>query len=233
MSARRAETITKAGRHQAGDSLYLVVAKTGRKTWVLRYQLGGRRTDMGLGAYPAVSLSEAREKAAEARNQRAKGIDPIGERRAAQKTARPVPSFADIAGQVIEEVARKSTNDKVRYRASLLLGKSYCGKFLSRPVNSITAADIARLLNRIRAEKPETARKLHGLLAKLFETARVVLRDEHFVALGDLPTNLNDLKALGYVPVVRNEPHPALNWRHAPQFMAALRARGGTASRGS
>ncbi|MGY9107025.1 MAG: integrase, partial [Alphaproteobacteria bacterium] len=74
-------------------------------------------------------------------------------------------------------------------------------------------------------------RKLHGFLSKLFETARVLLRDEHGVALGDLPTNLKDLKALGYDPRVRNEPHPALDWRQVPEFMAALREHGGVTHR--
>ena len=40
----------KPGRHSDGDGLHLVVSETGRKKWVLRYQVDGVRRDEGLGA---------------------------------------------------------------------------------------------------------------------------------------------------------------------------------------
>jgi integrase len=230
-SARSVETLKRPGRHSAGEGLYLTISPSGRKTWVLRYQMDGSRTDMGLGPYPSVSLSDARRAASEAKRQISQKIDPIKARDAARKTALPLPTFSKIAERVIDDVGAQSTNEKVRYRAKLLLGRKYCARLSSRPVNEITAADIARLLNDVKAKKPETARKLHGLLAKVFETARVLLRDQHGITLGDLPTNLKDLKALGYDPRVRNRPHPALDWREAPQFMGALRQREGIAFR--
>lgn len=56
-----------AGRHGDGDGLQLVVSASGRRKWILRYQLAGTRRDMGLGSYPAVSLAQARVAAADAR----------------------------------------------------------------------------------------------------------------------------------------------------------------------
>jgi Arm DNA-binding domain len=47
----------KPGRHIDGDGLHLVVSETGRKKWVLRYQIAGVRKDKGLGSYPAVGLN--------------------------------------------------------------------------------------------------------------------------------------------------------------------------------
>ena len=67
----------KAGRHSDGRGLLLVVKPSGAKSWVLRYQLSGRRRDMGLGPYPEVSLAKAREKVLEARRHIADGIDPL------------------------------------------------------------------------------------------------------------------------------------------------------------
>ena len=58
-----------------GGGLYLRVSATGAKSWVFRYQLDGKRRDMGLGAFPAVSLAGARERAEAHRKQRAEGID--------------------------------------------------------------------------------------------------------------------------------------------------------------
>ena len=50
--------------------------------WICRYQIAGRRRDMGLGSVDTLSLSEARERAREQRKQRLDGIDPIDARRA-------------------------------------------------------------------------------------------------------------------------------------------------------
>ena len=63
----------------------LVVRDSGSRAWVLRYQIGGRRRDMGLGPYPEVGLADAREKALDARRLiKRDGKDPIAERRRAQ-----------------------------------------------------------------------------------------------------------------------------------------------------
>ena len=67
LTAKRAETLRKPGRYQAGDTVYLVVARgrTGRvnKRWVQRLHVQGKRRDISIGTYPAVTLSEARERA--------------------------------------------------------------------------------------------------------------------------------------------------------------------------
>ena len=57
------------GRHgdDAVRGLMLVVWRSGARSWILRYQLHGRRRDMGLGPYPEITLARAREKALEAR----------------------------------------------------------------------------------------------------------------------------------------------------------------------
>ena len=230
-SARTVETLREPGRYSSGSGLYLVVSPAGSKSWVLRYQLNGRRTDMGLGKYPDVGLSDARAAAGEARRHISQKIDPIKARKASRKASKPVPAFSEIAERVIDDIGRQSTNVKVRYQAQLRLGKKYCGHFLERPVNVITAADIARLLNKVRATKPETARKLYSLLTKVFETARVVLRDDYGVTLVDVPTNLKDLKVLGYDPRAESNPYPALDWHEAPEFMAAVRKRVGVTYR--
>ena len=83
-----------------GGGLYLRVAasrtdgdgneKAGAKSWVFRFQLDGKRRDMGLGPYPDISLAEARRRSTEHRNQRRDGIDPLNakaDQRQAQRLA--------------------------------------------------------------------------------------------------------------------------------------------------
>ena len=50
------------------------------RSWILRVMVGNRRRDIGLGAYPDVSLAEARELAKDARRKIRNGIDPVLER---------------------------------------------------------------------------------------------------------------------------------------------------------
>lgn len=84
--------------------------------------MAGARHDMGLGSYPAVTLAEARIAAADARKQIAQGIDPLGARAAARKAAKPIPTFREVAQEVIAEAQLKSTNAKVRYQWERHLG---------------------------------------------------------------------------------------------------------------
>src|SRR5208282_290489 len=48
--AERTVQTAKPGRHSDGDGMHLVVSETGRKKWVLRYQVNGVRRDKGLGS---------------------------------------------------------------------------------------------------------------------------------------------------------------------------------------
>src|SRR6195256_3122125 len=73
-----------------GGGLYLRVSASGAKSWVFRFQIAKQRRDMGLGAYPDLTLAAARSKAAEHRKQRNEGIDPLnakGAQRVAQRLA--------------------------------------------------------------------------------------------------------------------------------------------------
>jgi len=66
LTARKAET-AKPGKYEDGHGLRLVVSPSGARKWVFRFMRVGKRIEMGLGSMPAVSLAQAREKAADAR----------------------------------------------------------------------------------------------------------------------------------------------------------------------
>ena len=57
LAATRLKARRDPGRHSDGDGLHLFISKTGGKSWVLRTTVDGRRRDIGLGGYPAVSLA--------------------------------------------------------------------------------------------------------------------------------------------------------------------------------
>ena len=225
LSDRTVKT-AEAGRHGDGDGLWLVVSPAGGRKWVLRYQIAGKRRDMGLGSYPEVPLASARMAALSARSLIAQGVDPLDAREEARKAGRPIPAFGDIAKEVVAEAQARTTNAKVAYQWERHLGPDYCGPLLARPVNEITTSDVAAVLKPVWRSKPEVARKLYPAIRRVFEAARIVLRDNHGIAIEN-PARWDDLKALGFdsPKQLSRGRHPSLPYEQLPAFMSALRER--------
>lgn len=80
--------LTVPGNHTVGKvpGLILQISKTGSKSWLLRVQVGTKRREIGLGAYPGVGLALAHQKAQDMRDKIAAGIDPVAERVAARQS---------------------------------------------------------------------------------------------------------------------------------------------------
>ncbi len=66
LTRREVET-SRPGRVADGGGLVLQTSKVGSRSWLFIYRWGGKRPEIGLGAYPSVSLSDAREKARQGR----------------------------------------------------------------------------------------------------------------------------------------------------------------------
>lgn len=204
----------------------------GAGRWNLRYQLNGRRRDMGIGPFPAVGVAAARLAGAQARALVAQGIDPIDAREAGRKAARPVPTFTEIAQEVITEAQARTANAKVAYQIQRHLGPAYCKLLLNRPVNEITTVDVVAVLKPVWRSKPEVARKLYPAIRRVFEAARIRLRDEHGIIFTN-PALWADLKAMGFEApkqLTRGR-HPSLPYPQMPVFMTALRQRDAIAAR--
>ncbi|WP_244561723.1 Arm DNA-binding domain-containing protein [Mesorhizobium australicum] len=59
-----------------GSGLRVLITPQGSRLWRLAYRYGGKQMLLALGAYPAVSLSDALERRAQAKRLLAGGIDP-------------------------------------------------------------------------------------------------------------------------------------------------------------
>jgi hypothetical protein len=60
--SNHSEGAEKPKKHSDGGGLFLLVSVNGSKLWRLSYRFDGKQKTMALGAYPAVSLSDARRK---------------------------------------------------------------------------------------------------------------------------------------------------------------------------
>ena len=86
-------------KHSDGGGLHLYVSPTGGKLWRMGYRFEGKQKTLSFGAYPALSLKDARQKREEAKELLAKGIDPGAHKQAVKAAVRAeaVNSFEVVA----------------------------------------------------------------------------------------------------------------------------------------
>jgi len=83
-----------------GDGLTFTLSAKGTAAWTLRYRLAGKQKELTLGRYPELSLSEARQMAAEARQRVAGGWDVAAEKAAAKWAPGRRSRFAELEREI-------------------------------------------------------------------------------------------------------------------------------------
>lgn len=155
------------GKYSDGKGLYLIVDGKGRR-WLFRYQVNGRRREMGLGPYPEIGLAAAREKASAARSQAKSGVDPIDARRA----DRAVPLFGVFADELVDSIESGFRNEKHRAQWRMTLGDAYCKTLRTKPVDEIDTAAVLKVLQPIWVTKSETASRIRGRIERVLDAAK-------------------------------------------------------------
>ena len=83
-----------------------------RRSFIYRYAVNGRTRDLGLGAYPAVSLSDARERARDAQQLCSKGLDPLGEAAKAEAALPTTQMFVEAAAAYLKHLKAQRAGTK-------------------------------------------------------------------------------------------------------------------------
>jgi len=216
-----------------GGGLYIRVSGTGTKSWVFRFQLDGKRRDMGLGPYPDISLAEARGRATEHRKQRHDGIDPLAakaaERQAQRLSAARGRTFREVAEEFIErnEVGWRNAKHRQQWRNTLA---TYVYPVLGElSVAAIDTGLVIQVLDPIWTEKPETAGRVRGRIEAVLDAATV-----RGFRRGPNPAqwkgNLAHILP-ARARVRKAAHHAALRFDEMPAFLTNLQARSGMAAR--
>ena len=172
LSATFIKTVNRPGRYgdgRGGFGLSLLVKSTssGRlsKTWSQRLRVNGEPCNIGLGAFPVVTLAEAREAALANRRAVAQGRDP-------RDRSGGVPTFAQALEKVIavhEPNWRDGSRSADIWRSSL---RDYAMPRLGRKlVDKITTADMLAVLVPIWSTKRETARRVRQRIGAVMQWA--------------------------------------------------------------
>ncbi|VDS07169.1 Prophage CP4-57 integrase [Paracoccus haematequi] len=204
------------GKYSDGAGLWLVKDESMRGKWVLRVTVHGRRREMGLGSFPAVSLAEARKYAEAARAQVRGGLDPIKERqRERREAARNLHVLKDVALDAFETRKASLKGDGKAGRWFSPLEIHILPKLGRVPVADIDQADIRDCLAPIWHTKAVTAEKA---------LSRLAICMQHAAALGlqvDLQATVKARALLGKSRH-REQNIPALSWKDVPEFYASL-----------
>ena len=220
LTALAARALSKPGRHGDGDGICLNVAPSGSKSWVQRNVIDGRRRDMGLGPYPAVSLARARAIAHDNRTAVAEGRDPVAEKREAREAARrpapSVPTFAEAAARVIELRRPTWSNAKHAGQWERTLATYVHPVIGGKTVDTVTPADAMAVLTPIWTTKPETASRVRQRMETVMDWAVT-----HGYRL-DNPAGRSLLKALPSVKRLK-EHRQALPYVQVPGAVALVR----------
>lgn len=238
------------GRHADGQGLYLHVTGEGAAKWCLRYMLGGRAREMGLGPVAkgegatgrGVTLRDARLAAKAARVKIDAGIDPLAEREAEEAARRAAEKQAQAAALVVsrersfqaafdgwlEAHGPAMRTERQRVQARGLMARHVFPVIGDMPVAAVTTAEMLRVLQPIWRTKPETALRARIRCEAVFAWAKA-----HGWRSGDNPAVWKDNLAplLGRQGAdAKAEHHAALDWRDLPAFMRRLEAERSTSA---
>lgn len=231
LTVKKVEQLARAGKsfENDGDGLYFKVTEAGGTSWIYRYKFNKASTDMGLGAYPEISLLEARIKHADARKLRANGVCPktarneerdrLSTQRRAEEAKRVL--FEQVAREYVEshgsgwsEKWRKGWLRKLELYVFDIIG--------AVPVGDVDTDLVLKVLQPIWSTKTRTANEVRGQIELVLDAAKARNLRE-----GENParwrSHLDKLLSNGDKKKAHIRKHfPAMSWAEVPALMHRL-----------
>lgn len=159
------------GKYSIGEGLILRI-QGGRRRFIFRYQLAGKRREIGLGSASDITIARAKQIALRLRQEIAEGRDPLETLRK-QETEKAARTFDEVFPEAVAATASvrqwKNAKHAAQWTSTL---RTYASPVLGQmPIDQITRDDVLRVLQPIWTEKPETASRLRGRLERVFSYA--------------------------------------------------------------
>ena len=204
--------------------LHLHVRKTGSKAWVQRTTINKKYIDIGIGGYPKIKLSDARQIAFSNKLKAESGIDPRIKAPAPQE----IPTFAEIAEGEINRIQKESKNEKHKNQWRSTLERYAYPTLGHMKVDEITVNDVFNTLLPIWSEITVTAKRVRGRIESVLDVAIVRgLRERHNPAVwrGNLE------KLLPNPTKITDTVHqPAISQKDAQRWWALLKQHNGSSA---
>lgn len=164
-----------------GGGLQLWVMPTGSKLWNLAYRdLNRKQRKLSFGAYPTVSLADARKRRDEAKALLASGIDPSQQKRIDKLTraTSAATTFRVIAEEYLDKQAREGRAANTLSKNRYLLEQAFPA-IGERPVAEIKPAEVLAILKHLeRRGTLETAKRVRATIGAVIRYAIATTRAE-------------------------------------------------------
>ena len=194
-----------------GGGLFLLVTTSGGKLWRFKYRFGGREKLLTFGAYPQISLADARQKRDKARGQIAQGVDPGVAKKEQEGVGNS--TFAKVAAEWMEYKKASRFSGRHAERVWRSLENDIFPSLGPVPVSEISTKQIAAVIKQIesRGVRETAARALQKITAIL-----------QFAAKDERVSNNAARELRGTVETRRVEHMPAMTREELPEFLRRL-----------
>jgi integrase len=222
-----------------GNGLHLLIKPTGVKLWRFRYRFGSKANMLSFGSYPEVSLASAREQRDGARTLLAGGKDPSQQKKLDRIVAATAANntFGAIADEHLAAQKESGIAETTLAKNRWML-HDLASPLAKRPIAEITPAEILVILKKVeKSGRRETARKLRGIIGRVFRIAVATLRaptDPTYALQGALAAPIvthrpaiTDERELGVLMAAIDDYDGWATLRAALQFIALTIARPG------
>ena len=143
---RKAKPQAKPYKLTDSNGLYIVINPNGSKLWRYRFRIDGKESVFSIGAYPEISLAEAREKRKEARLLVQQGINPAKDR--AEKKRQNMRQNKNTFQAIAEEYFSTKTISKGSIKAARSMLERYAYPIIGdTPITKVTPRQIMGCLD--------------------------------------------------------------------------------------
>lgn len=160
-------------KYSDAGGLHLLVTPQGSRLWRWSYRCQGKQKTMALGAYPTISLADARKRRDEGKKQLAMGQDPSEQLKIDRINRKngEAATFGAIADQLLGKAQREGRADATLAKKTWLLSLAR-PDIGQRPITEISAAEILVPLRRVEMQgNHETAKRLRAVIGQVFRFA--------------------------------------------------------------
>jgi integrase len=213
---RNAKPKTRPYKIADGEGLFLLIMPSGSKYWRLRYFFAGKEKLLALGVYPEISLTDARDRRAQARKDLATGKDPGEVKKEAKQLAmvEDANTFEVIAREWYDKRKHEWAPGSVRCKLHYL-ERQLLPTLGQRAITAITAPQVLDMLRVIEERGTlDTARRVMQMCGQIFRYA---------IATGRAERNpVPDLRGALMTPVVKHQAF--LKESELPDYLRSLEA---------
>lgn len=160
--------------------LQIWIMPGGARLWRLAYRFDGKQKLIAFGAYPQVSLAEARRLRDAAKATLRAGDDPAAQRKVEKAAAAltTATTFAGIADEYVTKLEREGRSAATLEKVRFLLAQAL-PTIGERPVSAIKAAEVLAVLKKLEARgRLETAKRVRSTVGAVIRYAVSTARAE-------------------------------------------------------